>query len=102
MAMKRPRRIRGNKANYCELIQCRIPHDCRAKSKGADLLYPIEKISSDSEEQCNGDRVKVHYIGFSNHYDEWKDIEEIEDVTGVDESPDQLTSVYALIPFTEV
>ena len=79
MDMKRLRTKRGNKVNYRKLIQCRIPQDRWAKSKGADQLYPIEIISSDSEEQRNGDRVKVHYIGFSDHYDEWKDIEEIED-----------------------
>jgi len=39
--------------------------------------------------------VKVHYTGYSKDYDEWKDMEDIEDVMG-DESPDQLISfIYA-------
>jgi len=52
MAMKHPRSIRGNKANYRELVQCKLPRRGRAKSKAGDGLYPIEIIS---DEQRSGD-----------------------------------------------
>lgn len=98
MAMKRPRRIKGNKANYRELIQCRIPRNGRVRSRAGDGLYPIE-ILDDEQGSCDrAGKVKVHYIGYSEDYDEWKDAEDIEDIEDVtdDESPDQLaSSVYA-------
>ena len=37
-----------------------------------DRLYPLEVIAKD------GDRVKVHYIGYSSQYDEWRQSSELE------------------------
>jgi len=36
-------------------------------SKNFDTLYPVEVTSSSSE-----DRVKIHYVGYSTQYDEWR------------------------------
>ena len=38
-------------------------------------MYPIEVVQTD------GDRVKVHYVGYSDIHDEWKDKAELEDFT---------------------
>ena len=86
MAVKCQRSIRGNKVNYRELVQCRLPCSRRVKSKAGNGLYPI-KIVSDAEQRSSdrAGRVKAHYIGYSEHYDEWRDIEDIEDVAGDDQ-----------------
>jgi len=36
-------------------------------SRNFDTLYPVEVISSTNE-----DRVKIHYVGYSTRYDEWR------------------------------
>jgi len=36
-------------------------------SKNFDTLYPVEVISSTNE-----DRVKIHYVGYSTQYNEWR------------------------------
>jgi len=99
MEMKRSRRIKGDKANYRELVQCRLPRSKRkATTKTNDDLYPIEIVSDASEEQgagSTGSRVKVHYIGYSEEYDEWRDKEDIEDLTDTDNLPVHLPSVYS-------
>ena len=57
--------------------------------KPKEDLYPIEIVDTDSE-----DKVKVHYIGYSDTFDEWKDLSEIEDITTeVPSSKDQPTYV---------
>ena len=77
--MKRQRNIKGGKANYRELAECKLPRSSRrnsqVKSKAADL-YPIQVVGSED----HGSRVKIHYIGYSDTFDEWKDISEIEDI----------------------
>ena len=45
------------------------------KPKTADQLYPIEVVEED------GDRVKVHYVGYGLEDDEWRKREDIEDLT---------------------
>lgn len=44
----------------------------RAERVKNDRLYPLEVIAKD------GDRVKVHYIGYSSQYDEWRQSSELE------------------------
>ena len=48
------------------------------RTKSSKDLYPIEVIDEDST------RFKVHYVGYSNCYDEWKDKEEIVDISDGD------------------
>ena len=89
--MKRQRKLKGDKANYRELAKCALPRSIssrkKRKLKSKAGLYPIEIVETDSE-----DRVKVHYIGYSDTFDEWKDLSEIEDITTEVPSPqDQQT-----------
>jgi len=70
MATKHPRSTRGNTANYCELAQCRLPYNGRAKSKAGDGLYPIETISDEQRSSNRAGRVMVQYIGYSEDYNE--------------------------------
>lgn len=78
--MKRQRKLKGDKANYRELSECKLPRNVNSRQKSklkskADL-YPIEVVETDSE----NNRVKVHYTGYSDTFDEWKDSSEIEDI----------------------
>ena len=61
----------SQRKNYRDLLICKIP---RASSKKVDTrkLYSIEII------ERKDDRVKVHYVGYSSKYDEWKEKSEIE------------------------
>ena len=80
--MKRQRKLKGDKANYRELTKCELPRIIssrqKQKLKPKEDLYPIEIVDTDSE-----DKVKVHYIGYSDTFDEWKDLSEIEDITNI-------------------
>ena len=60
----------SQRKNYRDLLSCKIP---RASSKKVDTrkLYSIEII------ERKDDRVKVHYVGYSSKYDEWKEKSEI-------------------------
>ena len=77
--MKRQRNIKGGKANYRELAECKLLRSSRrnsqVKSKAVDL-YPIQVVGS----KDHGNQVKVHYIGYSDTFDERKDVSEIEDI----------------------
>ena len=55
--------------NYREVNIIKLPRAERVKN---DRLYPLEVIAKD------GDRVKVHYIGYSSQYDEWRQSSELE------------------------
>ena len=94
--MKRQRNIKGGRANYHELAECKLPrssrHNSKLKSKAADL-YPIRVVGSED----HGNRVKVHYIGYSDTFDEWKDVSEIEEMHT--EVPNQHT---LLTPFIKI
>jgi len=62
---KRSRKLKWGKHNYRDFLKVNL--------KVSKMLYPIEVVQTD------GDRVKVHYIGYSDIYDEWKDKNELED-----------------------
>lgn len=67
------RRLRSVKrVDYSELSDVKLPREKKAKvAKEADRdkLYPVEIVEQDDS---NG-RFKVHYIGYSSQYDEWRD-----------------------------
>ena len=68
------RKLKWNKSNYCESLSCKM---CRMsctllKRSSSKKLYPIEVIKS------TRNRVRVHYVGYSSQYDEWKNKSEIE------------------------
>lgn len=65
---ERPRR-NVKRRDYRDLVSVKVP---RAKrSCGSERLYPVNIVQED------GNRYKVHYIGYSSCYDEWKDDEEL-------------------------
>jgi len=55
-------RTSEGRKNYRDLDTIKLPRAQRIKDK----LYPVEIVGRD------GDRVKVHYIGYSSQYDEWR------------------------------
>ena len=71
---RRERKLKWNKSNYRELLSCKMPRMTRTLSKRSTSkkLYPVEVIES------TRNRVRVHYVGYSSQYDEWKDKSEIE------------------------
>lgn len=64
--------------NYRQLVTIKLPRAQRTRTD--DTLYPLEVIDRE------GDRVKVHYIGYSTQYDEWRLSSELETVRD-DSSP---------------
>ena len=58
--------------NYRDLVSYKLPRQPRLKKKSSKDLFSVKIV----EEQ--GSRVKVHYIGYSCSYDEWRNREEIE------------------------
>ena len=78
---KRIRKLKWGKGSYKELANCTIPISYRngnavkrQKVKKKEL-YPVDVL-----ERGAGGRVKVHYIGYKNNYDEWKDETELETI----------------------
>ena len=56
--------------NYRELLATRLPRAEKTRHD-PERLYPLEVLETD------GDRIKVHYIGYSSAHDEWRDADEI-------------------------
>ena len=75
MAVSREERLRQKKlrVDYKEFSDVKLPKAQRTKRCRAmtDRLYPVEIIEEDAH------RYKVHYVGYSNTYDEWKPKEEL-------------------------
>ena len=60
---------RGKVVDYKELVTLKLPRS-RADDRCNDsTLYPVEVIEEDSV----AGRVKIHYVGYSARYDEWRD-----------------------------
>ena len=57
--------------DYRRLAEPKIPRATRQKKADSTQLYPIE-ISERQE-----DSVKIHYIGYSDRHDEWRDPSEL-------------------------
>jgi len=64
---KKPRR------NYQELADVKLPRTRRLMSRPEDQLYEVDVLEEDDETG----RVKVHYVGYGEEDDEWKDGSEI-------------------------
>ena len=69
---------RGKVVDYKELVTVKLPRS-RADDRCNDsTLYPVEVIEEDSV----AGRVKIHYVGYSARYDEWRDNNDIVDTSG--------------------
>ena len=56
--------------NYKDLEKIKLPKVSVCKPK--DKLYPVTVLEHDA------DKVKVHYVGFSEDHDEWREENELE------------------------
>ena len=64
---------RAKRVDYRQLVDIKLPRTPRnVFSKPCDELYPV-RIVKRTESQA-----KVHYVGYSSAYDEWKDISDLE------------------------
>ena len=83
---KRTRKLKWGKYHYSDLMKfdVNLRQDARmGRRRGSSRvtaaagngLYPVEVL------ETSGVKAKVHYIGHSNIYDEWKDRNELEDIT---------------------
>ena len=61
--------LRTSRRNYRELATVKLPK--AFKSSSQDKLYPIEVVETD------GSRARVHYVGYNNSNDEWRDLSEL-------------------------
>ena len=86
---KRNSKLRWNKSNYRDLLICKLPR--RSAKKVQQKLFSVEIIEKEES------RVKVHYIGYSNKFDEWKDESEVkvtEEVLENNESSEETATAY--------
>lgn len=67
-------RRKRRRLDYCQLADVQVPRATKTRKKTAapNQLYPVA-VTEENEL-----RVKVHYVGYSNSYDEWKDVSELE------------------------
>ena len=62
----------GQRVDYRELSDTKLPHASWTGRQHDDKLYAIELL-----EEKDG-QVKIHYSGFSSEYDEWRDKDIVE------------------------
>ena len=61
------------KVNYKALLEEKLPKLTGGRaSRQTDRLYPVEVVETD------GSKVKIHYVGYADKYDEWREAEEVE------------------------
>lgn len=77
--VKRKRKLLGDKTSYKDLVHVELPRDTRTRKRTPTVSRRCEKIFPIEIVEKEGSKVKVHYIGYSKKYDEWKDEEEILD-----------------------
>ena len=89
MLAQRMYNTRGKRVNYKELSKgTALPRSKRAKKQE---LFPIEIVEND----ITTGKVKIHYCGYSNDYDEWRDPGDIVDLSSPSPTP-LLTSSFSL------
>ena len=70
---KRPKRLSAKRQDYRALAEVHLPRQRPKKRAAKDSVYPISIV----EEDEGRSHVKVHYIGWSRRYDEWKQKSEL-------------------------
>ena len=74
MRPRRERRLKWNKVNYRDLLHTKLPRKaCKPTTRKSTAKQPQEKLFSVDIIEKEASKVRVHYIGFSSEYDEWKD-----------------------------
>jgi len=77
---KRKRHLKWDVTNYKDLLSahCLVKQGgivkMRLKSRKEEL-YPVEIVER-TEDKC----VKVHYVGYEDMFDEWKDEDDLEEL----------------------
>ena len=61
--------LRANSRNYRQLNTIKLPRAHKSSSK--EKLYPIEVV------EINGSRGRIHYVGYDDCFDEWRDLAEL-------------------------
>lgn len=72
---KRIRKLKWGKTDYKELASFKMPvsyNTVKRQKVKKNELYPVDILEREEG------RVKIHYIGYENSYDEWKDETELE------------------------
>lgn len=62
-----------SRVNYREANDLRLPRAERVQARSEEL-FPVEVIAKEAK------RVKVHFVGYSSKFDEWRDENELESV----------------------
>ena len=62
--------LRGVTRNYRQLSSLNIPRTSRT-TQPQDKLYPVEVV------ERNGSRVRIHYVGYDNSTDEWRELTDL-------------------------
>ena len=70
----------GQKKNYKDLADTKLPRARRSVKQNADKLYAVEIV------EANEDKVKIHYTGYSSKYDEWRAREDIVEPSSSEQS----------------
>ena len=93
-AERRPGLRPAHRVNYKKLSELKLPKASRSRPSTVDQehLYPVEIVEEDSL------RYKVHYVGYSRSFDEWKSKEEI---VALGEDADEDTGGVELVPNSE-
>ena len=79
------------RVNYREAADVKLPKP----EKKPETLYPIEITESDSQ-----GRVKIHYLGYNTEYDEWRDSQDVIDLSQTKAVHDSSGTVESYTPFS--
>jgi len=61
------------RVNYRDIAETKLPREKRKRTiNSSDQLYPVTVV------ERNESQVKIHYVGYTSIYDEWRDINELE------------------------
>ena len=77
---KRKRHLKRDVTNYKDLlsVHCPVKQDKKVKTRlksRREELYPVEIVER-ADDKC----VKVHYVGYEDVFDEWKDEDKLEEL----------------------
>lgn len=56
--------------SFVHLLDVKLPRARRQRENG-DKLYPVRVVES------SGDRVKIHYVGYAEKHDEWREVNDV-------------------------
>ena len=81
--------------NYRETGEIHLPRPKKVQSK-SDQLFPVKVVDKDD----SGKRIKIHYVGYSTKYDEWRDECDLEPINEADSSEETECDGFSFEPFS--